>query len=195
MLSIPTALLVGAVLSAWMTSSLVIGSLSWSESGMTSILALGLGRRLDLLSLLSNALKQSIHLFSTTSLSEDMLPSSNCTWSGIWESLVFSEMPNLFISLQNCLTFFFCFSSNCNLFHLVYLRFLLLTALSKSCCALTNSCFKTLLDLFLNQALQAFLKLDRKTDNSLSYHLFLVLYMGKVCEHYTGKALNSAANL
>ena len=38
-----------------MTSSLVIGPLSWSGSGMTSILASGLGRRLDLLLfLLSN---------------------------------------------------------------------------------------------------------------------------------------------
>jgi len=44
--SILTALLVGAVLSAWMTSSLVIGSLS-TESGMASILALGLRRRLN----------------------------------------------------------------------------------------------------------------------------------------------------
>ena len=37
--------------------------------------------------------------------------------------------------------------------------------------------FKTLLDLFLNQALQAFLKLDHKTDNSSSHHIFLVLFV------------------
>ena len=62
-------------------------------------------------------------------------------------------------------------------------------ALSKLCCALTNSCFKTRLDLFLNQALQAFLTFDRKTDNSLSHPFFLVLFLF-VCFVLMGSSLS-----